>query len=238
MRAIITMSAIGAAAFMLADTIHEVLGHGGVCLLLGQKIVLITSVYFRSLPGSFLTDIGGPIANLVFGLLIYGFLQTRKGLSSPMRIFLLFGMAYNFFWISGTLLHSSISKTGDWTYAIKELHIGALEKPVLIIAGVAAYWIAIRMIRPLFNNEFQSRQPILYAYFAAAAAAVISGLFSNYGRGPSALEGLLEVVGSLPILFLVRKGQASTGEPRASMGFNAVILVVFVIFCLTLGRGI
>jgi len=179
---------IGAGAFMLTDTLHEVVGHGGACLLIGQKITLITSVYFRSRPGSFLTDIGGPAANLVFGLLIYGLLKTTKNLSPLTRIFLMFGMADNFFWFSGTLLQSSFSKTGDWVYAIKELHIGDFGRPALIIAAIAAYWISIRMIK-------------------------------------------------LPILFIVKRRQGGY-EPRASMGFNVKVLVLFIIFCLTLGRGI
>jgi hypothetical protein len=236
-QSIINLSAIGAGAFMLADTLHEVVGHGGACLLIGQKVTLITSVYFRSRPGSFVTDIGGPVANLVFGLLIFGILKTTKNLSPLIRVFLMFGMADNFFWFAGTLLQSSFSKTGDWVYAIRELHIGTFERPALIIAAIAAYWISIRMIRPFFTNEFVSGRPILYAYFAAIAAAVISGLFSEYGRGRSAFEALLEVISALPLLFIVRKRQGGYNS-RASMGFNVTVLVLFIIFCLTLGRGI
>ncbi len=100
---------IGTIAFMTADLIHECLGHGAMCLLLGNKIILLNSVYFRSSAGNFLTDISGPIANAVAGILIYILLQKRRDLPFLLKWLLFHTMVYNLCWFSGTLLDSIIN---------------------------------------------------------------------------------------------------------------------------------
>jgi hypothetical protein len=44
---LLTLVAIGVAAHIAADVVHEVLGHGVVCLLSGGKITLLTWVFYR-----------------------------------------------------------------------------------------------------------------------------------------------------------------------------------------------
>jgi len=241
---IMTVSAVGVAAYMLADVLHEVVGHGGACLIIGHRIDLISSVYFKSHPGSFLIDLGGPVSNLFFGLLIHGFLKRRKHLSLFSAFLLLNIMTYNLFWFSGTILQSGFS-TGDWTYSINELHIGTLGKPVLIIAGIMAYLLSIKITRRHVNRMkeiftgFQLKQSILYAWLAAVTAAVIAGLFFKYDRMHAAFEGLLEAIGALPIIFITGKQtKANNYQPATSPVFVVVIFVLFVAFCLALGRGI
>ena len=243
---IITISSIGVAAYILADIFHEVVGHGGTCLIIGNKVDLMTSVYFKSNPGSFLTDIGGPIANLLFGFLIHTFLKKRKSLSLLSTLFLLNIMAYNLFWFSGTILQSGLSKAGDWTYAIKELNVGALGKPVLVIAGVIAYLLSIKIIKSHVNRvglifaEFPLRQSVVSSYFSAAIAAIITGLFFKYDRTHAALEGFLEMLGSLPIIFIIPGIQTKVNnyELRASPIVTVSVFILFITFCFTLGRGI
>lgn len=240
------MASIGVAAYMLTDLFHEVVGHGGTCVIIGQQVDLITSVYFKSSPGSFLTDIGGPVSNLLFGLLIHFFLKTRKNLSPLFTFFLLNLMAYNLCWFSGTLLQSGFSKNGDWTYAIALLNITALAKPVLIVAGIAAYVVSVKIIQLQFNRvnvafvEFPLKQGVIYAYFAAAMAATIAGLFFKYDSVRAALEGLLEALGLLPILFIVPGKQNRTGnyEIGANQTVTVSVFMLFIVFCLTFGRGI
>lgn len=242
---IITFSLIGIAAYIFADTIHEVIGHSLACLIIGQHITLLTSVYFRSTPGSVITDLGGPIANLIFGLLIFFVLKHRENMPILTMFLLLLLMAYNFFWFSGTILQSSFSKTGDWTYAIKELNIGSFGKPLLIIVGIDAYYLSIRLIGTHFKKfsslypGFPLKQSIFYSYIAAVAAAAIAGLFFSPDRIHAAFEGLLEMIGSIPILFMVsrKKVKLESLEIKPDMFLNATILVLFIIFCLTLGRG-
>ena len=240
------LSYFGMVAYMLTDIIHEVIGHGATCLIIGHKIDLISSVYFKSRPGSFLTDIGGPIANLLSGLLIHTLLKNKKGLSLPITLLLLNLLAYNLCWFSGTILESAFSNSGDWTYAVRELHIGALGKLVLIIAGTIAYLFSISVVRAHANRigaaftGFPLKKSIIYSWFAAAISATIAGVCFRHDRANAALEGLLEALGLLPVIVIIpgKQVRSTHQEPGSNPIMIISILILFFIFCLTLGRGI
>ena len=240
------MPAVGIAAYMITDALHEIIGHGGICLLLGHHIDMLTSVYFKSHPGSAIVDISGPIINLLFAMLVHVFLTDRKGLSLLTSLLLLSIMAYNFFWFAGTILQSGFSNSGDWTQIIKESNIGAMGKVLLIIAGVIAYWISIKVIQVHVNRfrntftGFSLKQTFTYAWLAGAILAMLAGLFFKNDRLHAAMEGLLEMIGILPIVFIVKdkKTTISNYPPAPSWFFTATIAVLLVVFCFTLGRGI
>jgi hypothetical protein len=243
---IITFCLIGIAAYMLTDIIHEVIGHSGTCLVIGQKIKLLTSVYFKSKPGSVLTDLGGPVSNLLFGFLIFYFLKHDKNISITFRLLLTLAMFYNFYWFSGTILQSGFSRIGDFTYPVEELNVGMFGKFILLIGGFASYYFTIRLNRTQFNKinlsipEFPLRKFVYYSYVAAAVSAIIAGLFFSSNRIMAAYEGLLEMIASLPIIFISSKDKIKIevysfkSMPNI---FNFIVTVLFILFCFTLGRG-
>ena len=242
----LTFALLGIAAYILADTFHEVIGHGGGCLIVGQHINLISSAFFRSSPGSYITDLSGPIVNLILGSLIFVYLNREKNLPFVYRFLLLLTMAYNLFWFSGTILQSGFSKRGDWTYFISQMNIGTFGKPLLVVAGIAAYYFSIRLVGKqfqLFNSkfsEFPLKKAVHYSYIAAVVAAMIAGLFFAPDRINAAKEGLLEMIGSLPILFIriEQKEQTENFGPGNNIILNVTICLAFVLFCSTLGHGI
>lgn len=245
-KSILTFSLTGIAAYMLEDIFHEVIGHSGGCLIIGQHIDLITSAFFRSSPGSYITGLSGPLVNLILGTIIFVYLNREKNLSPVYRFLILLTMAYDLFWFSGTILQSSFSKRGDWIYFISQMNIGTLGKPLLVIAGIAAYSFSIRIVYKqiqLFTSmfsEFPLKKAIHYSYIAAAIAAMIAGLFFAPDRINAAKEGLLEMIGSLPILF-IKIGQKENTEnfrPGNNIILNLTICLAFILFCLTLGHGI
>jgi hypothetical protein len=155
-------------------------------------------------------------------------------------------MAYNFCWFSGTVLQSGFSKTGDWTYAIGQLNIGSARKPVLLVAGIIAYLVSLKLVR-LQANRFEQACPafplkrnMVYAYLAVAMAATVSGLFFQQNRTDAALEGFLEAIGLLPILFVIpgKQTKASQYEMNASPVVTTLVFVLFIAFCFTLGKGL
>jgi hypothetical protein len=237
------LAIVGILSYIVADIIHEVIGHGGACLIIGSKIELLTSVYFKSSPGNILVDMGGPTANLIFGgLALYILIKT-----SFAKLFLFQVTAFNLFWFSGTILHSAISKTGDWTFVIKEIVSEPYSKVLLIIAGILSYAIILRVFNFYLStkNKGQQIEPltkknILYSFLFASIAAFVSGLFFQSDRLHSALEGLLEMAASFPILFL-NFGDNSTDENyryRPNYYFEVIVLIIYFTFCLTLGKGI
>jgi len=237
----LALCASGVLAYMLTDIIHEVFGHGGTCLLIGHRIDFISSVYFRSHPGSWLTDIGGPLANLLFGILIYTFFIKGRPRPVYKSLFWLMLMAYNFFWFSGTILESGFSKTGDWVYAIKELIPGTFGKPVLLVAGIIAYLISVRIVRGSIHKVGElNAGAFRYAYIAALVAATVAGAFYSPDRTHAAFEGSLEAIGLLPILFVGsgKKANPDHDVSRWAVKFSLIVFFLFAVFCFTLGRGI
>ncbi len=243
---ILTIVSTGILSYIIADITHEIIGHGGTCLALGHRITLLSSVYFKSIPGSFVTDIGGPAANIFLGLLIYFILKKVKGLTIIPAFFLLTIMSYSLFWVCGTLIQSGFSNEGDWSYAMKQLTIKSLNEPVLLIAGIIAFLISARLVRERLHNinasfpEFPLKKAIYYAYTGAIAAAAVAGFFFQADRAHTAVQGALEMVSSLPILLINGYDRTKTDFPKSSSGLILVIitLLIFISFCVTLGAGI
>lgn len=185
------------------------------------------------------------IANLLFAIFIYIVLKKKTKLSLTLRFFLLLTLSYNLFWFSGTILQSGFSNNGDWTYLVKESKLAAIETPVLIFAGITAYYFSMKIVRSHFAEfsryfrNFPLKESIYYSYFATTIAAVIAGLFFAPGRIHAAIEGLLEMLGSIPILFIKfwNSPEAREFEQKSGNTFNAIIVIIFILFCLTLGRG-
>src|ERR1041385_633854 len=98
-----TLGAIGVAAYIFADLVHECLGHAVICLVTGGQVTLLTSVFFRSQPWSRMTDVAGPSANLVVGSLLRMALRYDKKWSAQTRFFLSLAVAFNLFWGTGYL---------------------------------------------------------------------------------------------------------------------------------------
>lgn len=238
-----TLAITGTLSYMIADIVHEVIGHGGTCLLIGNKINLLSSVYFKSSPGNYIVDIGGPIANLIFGGLA---LFLLKKTTLP-KLLLFQVAAYNLFWFSGTLLDSAVNKTGDWTFAMKEISSGTFDKFILITSGLLFYALFIRILNfhlaKTFNTNQHnslSKQDIIYSFCFAALAAFTAGLFFKSDRLYTALECVLEMTASLPILFIRvnSKTKLTNDKYAANNVFNFSVCLLFIIFCMTLGKGI
>lgn len=238
---------IGITAYWCTDIIHEVIGHSSAALLAGYHITLLTSVYFKSEPINFVIGLSGPMANLIFGLVLFMFLKY-KHIASPLTRYLICTvMAYNFFWFSGTILASAFSQTGDWTYAFARLNTGALDKPLLVFSGILAYIFSIRFVANqllILKFDFSGlnlKQSVYYAYFLAILAAVTAGLLYAPDRIAASKEGLLEMMASVPVLFIVRK---INYDPEQGIKVNSNRLfylaacIAFILFCMTLGKGI
>lgn len=244
---IITSSLVGITAYMCTDIIHEVIGHSSAALIFGYDITLLTSVYFRSNPINFIIGLCGPLANLFFGLLLFAFLKYKTIKSSLFKILLTTIMAYNLFWFSGTIIQSSFSKTGDWTFAIAQLNIATFAKPLMIILGIVAYYLSIKLVaNRLFNlnftfSEISLKQSIFYTYFFGVFAAMLAGLFYDSDRILASKEGLLEMIASLPILFIanrINQGTKQLIKIKTNWTFNISVCVAYILFCFTFGKGI
>ncbi|MCB0497029.1 MAG: hypothetical protein KDC79_12895 [Cyclobacteriaceae bacterium] len=244
--AITTSGFIGIAAYICTDIVHEVIGHGGAALLAGIDISLLSSVYFKTNPGNYLVSLSGPLANLIFGIVLLTILSFKPSKTNLALLFLTTLMAYNLFWFSGTIVQSALSKTGDWTHAIARLTSDDWVKPLLLIFGILSYWLSIKLSSNRIANlnfgflQISLRQIMLYAFLFAAVSAYVAGLFYTPDRLGASKEGLMEMVASLPILFLTKMKQKETIQATAKTPwvFYISVFTGYILFCFLLGKGI
>jgi hypothetical protein len=116
---LITVASITIIAYLFAQIIHEGLGHGGMALFVGAKIIQVTNTNLQydpngiSLSASKVIAFGGTLANVVVGSLALWFLRIKSIKSANIRFFLwLFGFI-NLFKAFGYLL-ITFAPIGDW----------------------------------------------------------------------------------------------------------------------------
>lgn len=88
--------AIGLLAYAAADIAHHVLGHGGACLALGGRIVLLSSIFVDCTVRGSAIDLAGPFANLAVGLAALA-LAHHLSAASTARLFFALAAGFNLF---------------------------------------------------------------------------------------------------------------------------------------------
>jgi hypothetical protein len=248
----LTLIAIGTISYVIADIAHEAIGHGGVCLLTGGKIALLTSVYFRSEVHSFITDTFGPLANLVTGLLIWTHLRKVNYSKIYFQLLLLHTMTFNFFWFSWQCLYTGITNKGDFAFDIKGTTELLSWRILLIIIGILSYSssfylivkISQKILNPLKNNisRKQLRQLFLIPYLAAGVSALFAVSFFHPQTFNTFLEAFVFPM-FFPMLLIpgyLKNFNQVINEPFLDDQQIKIIisgLIIFVVFCLTMGRG-
>ena len=184
-----TISAIAIVAYVLADVIHEGIGHGGMCVLTGGHPLALSSVYFQCEHEGRLVAAGGTLANLTVALvsLIASRFVTR---STRLRYFLWLLMTVNLLEFGGYFLFSGVGNIGDWAAVIQGLQPAWLWRIGLTLVGVASYlvcvWIALWEMRPFLGAESlerlrRARRLNWIAYLTGGILMCIAGLFNPVG---------------------------------------------------------
>ena len=113
------MAAVAVVAYLLANVIHEGLGHAGACLLLsGCNPQTLTTAYFESetsrvsAAGLRWLAAGGTLANAGAGLIFLWLHRFSAGRSGALRYFVWCAMTVNLFVAAGYPLFS-----GSWAWA-------------------------------------------------------------------------------------------------------------------------
>jgi len=146
----LTVAAVAVAAFALANVVHEGVGHGGACLLVGGRAEALSAIHFdgdlAGLPASAGRWVasGGTLANIALGLLAAVALRAARSASGPVRLFLWLSMTVNLLQASGYWLFSGIGGIGDWAKVIEAGSPRWAFRLGLALTGGAAYWGVVR----------------------------------------------------------------------------------------------
>jgi hypothetical protein len=192
----LTVIAIAVMAFIVSNVLHEAVGHGGACLLVGGKPLSLTAVYFDNDPaglGSVQTRLiaaGGPLINLLTGLAAWIVLRRSKGVAGTGRYFVWLLMTLGLFMGTGYLLFSGMSGIGDMAVVTEGLQPSWLWRIVLTATGGLLYFVSARIAVGAFSRIDGGEETerirsaghlALISYLAGGATVCLAGLLNPQG---------------------------------------------------------
>src|SRR5262245_38782437 len=142
----LTIIAIAALAYPLANVVHEGLGHGGACLLLGARPVMFNAIFFNYDETSAsdlvqrLISAAGSIVNTIVGLLLVALLRSGVRLSPRWRYSLWLFCAVNLLTAFGYPIYSGIGGIGDWARVIAGARPAWAFRLALALPGLGLYF--------------------------------------------------------------------------------------------------
>jgi len=206
---VVTLLAVACAAYLVADVAHEGLGHGGVCLALGGKLIVLSTTFEDCSIRSRLIDGAGPVIGIVVALLAWAWLRFAPPRASPARAFLCLVFAFAIFWNVGYLVKSGLTDQGDWAYVIKGLEPAATWHAGITIAGIALYLLAMRKLGAVLRRTLAIGTSGIasfgFALTALLAAGVLSAAASFFDpRGASTIltDALPSSLGSFGLVWV------------------------------------
>lgn len=245
--------AISIFAGILANILHEGVGHGLTALLTGANSGVLTTVAWSSVFDSRLVEAGGTLANLAAALVFWLALRSARRASTPVRYFLLITCAFNLFTGTGYFFFSGVTNFGDWADVISGLRSHALWRALLVVVGALSYYAAVRLVGAGLvryvgiprDQHRRLRKLMFVPYFTAIVLASVAGLLNPLGIElvwQSALpataggqSGLLWLQYYIPRAAAPQ--QTAEGLER-NYGVLAVAAVLAVAYIVVLGRGV
>src|ERR1700687_5523778 len=135
-----TIVAIAIVATVIADFIHEGLGHGGMCAATGGQPLVLSTVHFECSADNRLVAAGGTLANLILGALFWVAARAVKQTAS-WRYFFWLLMTFNLFEAGGYFLFSGIGNIGDWAAVVAGWQPVWAWRVGLAALGAVAYFL-------------------------------------------------------------------------------------------------
>src|SRR5271169_1058047 len=201
---LLTIAAIAIVATVIADFIHEGLGHGGMCIATGGRPLVLSTVHFECSPDTRLVAAGGTLANLIFGTLCWIAARAVKR-SASWRYFFWLLMTFNLFAAGGYFLFSGIGNIGDWADVVAGWQPAWAWRVGLAALGIVTYFfvfvpLSLRELRPFLGKDpkirvRRARQLTVTPYLASGVLACIAGALNPVG----------------PLLILISAAAASFG---------------------------
>jgi hypothetical protein len=253
----LTVVGIAIISYILASVLHEGLGHGGACLLVGGKPIMVSTVSMNCSSDSRLVMAGGTLVNIIFGAVCFA-LGRMTGRASPrLKYFLWLSMAVNLFTAAGYFAFSGIGNFGDWAMFIRGLGPQWAWRIGMTIFGAAAYMLVGRFslleLRPLIGSDKEQRlvravRLTKMPYFAGGILACIAGALNPDGfllvvlsAAASTFGGTSGLLWTIDWLKGDRIPLGSESEPmpiRRSWPWIVTAFVLALVFVVVLGPGV
>lgn len=259
----LTVVAIALLAYVIADVLHEAVGHGGACLLVGGRPLVLSTVHFEcdshavGAWGERFIAAGGTLVNLCAGALAMLVWPRARLASGAVAWFVWLLMAVNLLSGTGYFLFSGVGGIGDWSDFVQGLGPVWVTRLGLAVLGGVTYWLvvvrALRALDPFLSGDGAERvrsatRMTLPAYFAGGTLSCIAGLLNPVGMILVAISAAAASFGGtsglawMPQLLHGQRVAASGGtQPllvSRSWGWIVLGAVAAAVFVLVLGPGV
>ncbi|HVT05719.1 MAG TPA: hypothetical protein VHL58_20380 [Thermoanaerobaculia bacterium] len=190
-----TVIAIGLVAYSLANLLHEGAGHGGVCVLLGGKPLVLSSVHFEcdegamSASGQKMVSAAGSMVNYLAAAISLVLMRLMRNRPGPVQYFLWLFTTINLLMAAGYFLFSGLGNIGDWAAVCNGLVAPVVWRPLLALIGGVLYFLFARRaaiwLRPFAGSDALQRQRAtrltMLPYLAGGLLYCVSGFFNPVG---------------------------------------------------------
>jgi hypothetical protein len=248
LHSVATLVAIACAAYFIADIAHEALGHGGMCLALGGKLIFLSTTFEDCSIRSRLIDGAGPVMGIVVALLAWAWLRLQPPRSENMRAFLLLTFAFAIFWNVFYLIRSGVTDQGDWAFVIAGLEPKLVWHIAMTAAGIVLYALAMRMTAASVRTNLRASagvSPFAFALIAFTAAVVLSAVaaqFDTRSVAPNLIDRLPSALAAFGLVWVGRIMARDAPDLRIavpqSMGWTAFGAACAAFFVAALGPGL
>jgi hypothetical protein len=229
----VTVGAIAIVAYALANLLHEAVGHGGACLLVGGRPQMLNGVFCQcdqttlSPVGIRVVAAGGTIVNLIVAGGLLAWMRAASGSSPRVRYFCWLLMALNTLTAFGYLLFSGIGGFGDWAEVINRLPGQALLRIAEAVLGGALYFVIAprvlwRTLLPFLGDgtERVRRAGALTVlpYWLGGTLYVTAGLFNPEGIKLVLLSAAAASFGGTSLLawFFTMRARQTAASPAGT----------------------
>jgi hypothetical protein len=253
-----TVIAIALVAYAASNVVHEALGHGGACVILGGRPLVLSSVHFDCGDAAMGTiarrgvAAAGTIANFIAGalaLLAFKMINPRE--KPHAAYFLWLFSTLNLLSGAGYFLFSGVGNIGDWADVAASMP-PLFWRPAMAIFGGALYFLlarqSARWLGSLVGSDESSRTRArvltVPAYFAGGTMFCVAGFFNPVGPILIAISAAASSFGgSSGLLWLTQflRGRRPATEPSGldrSIVWIVTGCVVSLIFVGILGPGV
>lgn len=245
---IATLIAIAYAAYFVADVAHEALGHGGMCLALGGKLLFLSTTFEDCSVHSRLIDGAGPVIGIVVALLAWAWLKFKPPQSENTRAFLLLTFAFAIFWNVFYLIRSGITDQGDWAFVIAGLQPKLVWHIAMTVAGIALYAVAMRTTAASIRADLRAGgvlSPFAFTLIAFAVAVILSAIAAQFDArsvAPNLIDKLPSALAAFGLVWAGRTVTRRAPELRIavpqSVAWTVAGAASAVVFVAVLGPGL
>jgi hypothetical protein len=258
----LTVIAVAVVTHAVAVSVHEGVGHGGACLLVGCRPQLLTTMQFlgdeRSVSSEGIKFIaaGGTLANLAAASIAVGLLRRRRGRANAGAFFLWLFATVNLLQACGYLLYSGVSNIGDWGEVVRGFTPVWIWRGGLFLIGGTSYWLATRWAMGQLGRRLSSsgaarvaeaNHYTLTAYAVGGLLSLAAGLFEPGGAIIVLISGVAASLGGASALAWGPQllNDPHLGEPqepvlRVTRDCRWIVAgaVVAIVFVFVLGHGV